>query len=91
MTPREINLSSKVAPGRSNKIIGSELSIAKHPVKANLKIILAKLGASDRTHAVTVAMERPHGLNLGPHQKYTATTFGESARLFTRSDASTIS
>ncbi|WP_263377264.1 response regulator [Granulicella paludicola] len=58
MTPREIDVLNKVALGRSNKIIGSELSISEHTVKAHLKTILAKLGASDRTHAVTIAMRR---------------------------------
>ena len=58
MTPREIDVLSKVALGRSNKIIGHELSISEHTVKAHLKTILSKLGASDRTHAVTIAAQR---------------------------------
>lgn len=58
MTPREIDVLSKVALGRSNKIIGHELSISEHTVKAHLKTILSKLGASDRTHAVTIATRR---------------------------------
>ncbi len=58
MTPREIDVLSKVALGRSNKIIGHELSISEHTVKAHLKAILSKLGASDRTHAVTIATRR---------------------------------
>jgi len=58
MTPREIDVLSKVALGRSNKIIGHELSISEHTVKAHLKAILSKLGARDRTHAVTIATRR---------------------------------
>ena len=58
ITPREIDVLSKVALGRSNKIIGHELSISEHTVKAHLKAILSKLGASDRTHAVTIATRR---------------------------------
>jgi DNA-binding NarL/FixJ family response regulator len=58
MTAREIDVLSQVALGRSNKLIGSELSISEHTVKAHLKTILAKLGASDRTHAVTIALKR---------------------------------
>ena len=58
MTPREIEVLSKVALGKSNKMIGVELSISEHTVKAHLKTILSKLGASDRTHAVTIATQR---------------------------------
>ncbi|SEB43093.1 response regulator [Terriglobus roseus] len=58
MTPREIDVLSKVALGKSNKMIGAELSISEHTVKAHLKMILSKLGASDRTHAVTIATQR---------------------------------
>jgi len=44
--------------GRSNKIIASHLSISEATVKAHIKNILLKLGASDRTHAVNIATTR---------------------------------
>jgi len=49
---------SGVANGSSNKIIASNLNISEHTVKNHLKSILSKLGANDRTHAVTIAMKR---------------------------------
>ena len=47
-----------VAAGNSNKEIGARLSITEQTVKAHMKRIIAKLGANDRTHAVTLAMDR---------------------------------
>jgi DNA-binding NarL/FixJ family response regulator len=58
LTEREIQILRKVGAGSSNKIIASELSISEATVKAHMKNILSKLGASDRTHAVTMAMKR---------------------------------
>jgi DNA-binding NarL/FixJ family response regulator len=47
-----------VANGNSNKIIASDLNISEHTVKNHLKSILSKLNASDRTHAVMIALKR---------------------------------
>jgi DNA-binding NarL/FixJ family response regulator len=58
LSTREIEVLTLVAAGNSNKLIGSRLSISEDTVKAHLKSILAKLGANDRTHAVTLALER---------------------------------
>jgi DNA-binding NarL/FixJ family response regulator len=58
LTEREIQILRKVSAGSSNKIIAAELSISEATVKAHMKNILSKLGASDRTHAVTMAMKR---------------------------------
>jgi DNA-binding NarL/FixJ family response regulator len=58
LTNREIEVLRKVATGTSNKIIASQLSVSEATVKAHLKSILSKLGANDRTHAVTIAMKR---------------------------------
>jgi DNA-binding NarL/FixJ family response regulator len=58
LSTREIEVLRLVAAGNSNKLIGSRLSISEDTVKAHLKNILAKLGANDRTHAVTLALER---------------------------------
>jgi DNA-binding NarL/FixJ family response regulator len=55
---REIEVLREVARGASNKIIASHLSISEATVKAHMKNILLKLGASDRTHAVSIATTR---------------------------------
>jgi DNA-binding NarL/FixJ family response regulator len=48
----------RVAMGNSNKIIASELNLSEATVKGHMKSILSKLGANDRTHAVTIALKR---------------------------------
>ena len=58
LSMREIEILRKVARGRSNKIIGDELGISENTVKNHLKSILSKLNADDRTHAVTIALQR---------------------------------
>jgi DNA-binding NarL/FixJ family response regulator len=58
LSEREIEVLKEVARGTSNKIIASHLSISEATVKAHMKNILLKLGASDRTHAVNIAMTR---------------------------------
>jgi two-component system NarL family response regulator len=47
-----------VAKGLGNKEIGVKLGTAAGTVKMHLQNILCKLGASDRTHAVTIAVRR---------------------------------
>ncbi len=58
LSPREIEVLSRVAAGKSNRLIAAELSIAENTVKAHMRSNLAKLDASDRAHAVTIAMKR---------------------------------
>jgi len=58
ITERELDVLRNVAKGSSNKIIASELNISEHTVKNHLKSILSKLDASDRTHAVMIALKR---------------------------------
>jgi DNA-binding NarL/FixJ family response regulator len=58
LSEREIEVLREVARGTSNKIIASHLSISEATVKAHLKNIMLKLGASDRTHAVNIATTR---------------------------------
>jgi len=58
LTSREIEILSLVAAGNSNKIIADQLSISEETVKGHVKSILSKLGANDRTHAVTVGLRR---------------------------------
>jgi DNA-binding NarL/FixJ family response regulator len=58
ITNRELDVLRGVANGNSNKIIASDLNISEHTVKNHLKNILSKLNASDRTHAVMIAIKR---------------------------------
>jgi len=58
LTPREIEVLKYVAKGMANKEIAHHLGTASGTVKMHVQNILAKLGASDRTHAVTIALER---------------------------------
>jgi DNA-binding NarL/FixJ family response regulator len=55
---REIEVLRLVASGNANKIIAAHLSITEETVKGHVKNILAKLGANDRTHAVTIGLKR---------------------------------
>jgi DNA-binding NarL/FixJ family response regulator len=58
ITDRELEVLLGVAHGQSNKIIGANLNISEHTVKNHIKRILSKLNASDRTHAVMIAVRR---------------------------------
>ena len=58
LTPREIDVLRLVGAGNANKEIGARLSLTEVTVKSHVKNILAKLGAHDRTHAVTIALKR---------------------------------
>jgi DNA-binding NarL/FixJ family response regulator len=58
LSERELEVLREVARGTSNKIVASHLCISEATVKAHMKNILLKLGASDRTHAVNIAMTR---------------------------------
>ena len=58
LSAREIEVLRLVALGGSNKRIGLTLHVTEDTVKAHMKAILTKLGASDRTHAVTLALRR---------------------------------
>ena len=58
LTPREVEVLSLVARGFGNKEIGDVLGTAPGTIKAQVQSILGKLGARDRTHAVTIALRR---------------------------------
>jgi DNA-binding NarL/FixJ family response regulator len=58
LTPREIEVLAQIAAGNSNKRIADRLAITEETVKGHVRNILSKLGAGDRTHAVTSALRR---------------------------------
>jgi DNA-binding NarL/FixJ family response regulator len=58
LTAREIEVLTLAAAGNSNKLIAEQLAINDETAKGHMKNIFAKLGASDRTHAVTLALRR---------------------------------
>jgi DNA-binding NarL/FixJ family response regulator len=58
LSGREVEVLREVAAGNANKRVARNLGIAEETVKAHMKSILSKLGANDRTHAVTIAIKR---------------------------------
>jgi DNA-binding NarL/FixJ family response regulator len=58
LTPREVEVLTLVAQGLGNKEIAARLGNATGTIKIHVQSILEKLGASDRTHAVTIATQR---------------------------------
>lgn len=58
LTVRELQVLELTARGKGNKDIGKALEISEDTVKGHLRSIMEKLGASNRTHAVTIGIER---------------------------------
>ena len=58
LTPRETDVLRLIAVGNANKEIAAQLSLTEETIKGHVKNILAKLGANDRTHAVTIGLKR---------------------------------
>lgn len=58
LSPRETEVLSLVSRGLANKEIAAKLFISEGTVKTHVDHVLEKLGASDRTHAVRIAIER---------------------------------
>lgn len=58
LTPREVEVLTLVARGLGNREVGDLLGTAAGTVKAHVQSILSKLGAKDRTHAVTLGLRR---------------------------------
>src|ERR1700689_79976 len=58
LSSREIEVLRLIAAGNANKEIAGRRGIAEETVKSHITNILAKLGANDRTHAVTTALKR---------------------------------
>jgi two-component system NarL family response regulator len=58
LTQRELQVLAHAARGRSNKQIAAHLGIAAGTVKSYMEELRLKLGAADRTEAVTLALRR---------------------------------
>jgi DNA-binding NarL/FixJ family response regulator len=58
LSGREIEVLRLIAAGNANKEIAAQLNLAEDTIKRHVTNILAKLGANDRTHAVTIALKR---------------------------------
>src|SRR3954447_23058293 len=58
LTPREVEVLKLVARGLGNREVADLLGTAAGTVKAHVQSILSKLGAKDRTHAVTLGLRR---------------------------------
>ena len=58
LSERELDVLRLIADGKSNRDIGLVLHITEGTVKAHVNRITGKLGATDRTHAVTLALQR---------------------------------
>jgi len=58
LTPREVDVLRLVAEGNGNREIAERLFISEETVKGHVKNAMGKLGAVDRTQAVTIAIRR---------------------------------
>ena len=58
LSAREVEVLQLIAAGNANKIIADRLSLSEDTIKGHVKNILSKLGANDRTHAVTIGLKR---------------------------------
>ena len=58
LTPAEVRVLRLIAAGNANKEIAEQLSISEETVKGQVRNILSKLGAKDRTHATMIGLKR---------------------------------
>jgi DNA-binding NarL/FixJ family response regulator len=58
LTPAEVRVLRLIADGNANKEIAAHLSISEETVKGQVRSILSKLGANDRTHAAMIGVNR---------------------------------
>ena len=58
LSDREVEVLQAVSVGFSNKAVAVELRVSEETVRAHLKSVFSKLGATDRTQAVVIAMRR---------------------------------
>jgi DNA-binding NarL/FixJ family response regulator len=58
LTPAEIRVLRLIAEGEANKEIAAKLSLSEGTIKGQIRNIMAKLEANDRTHAAMIALKR---------------------------------
>jgi DNA-binding NarL/FixJ family response regulator len=58
LTPAEIRVLNLIASGNANKEIAAQLSVSEETIKSQVRNILSKLGANDRTHAAMIGLKR---------------------------------
>jgi DNA-binding NarL/FixJ family response regulator len=58
LTPTEVRVLRLIAEGNANKAISAQLSTSEDTVKGQVRNILSKLGAKDRTHAAMIGLKR---------------------------------
>jgi DNA-binding NarL/FixJ family response regulator len=58
LTAAEVRVLSLITEGKANKEIAQRLSTSEATIKGQVRNILAKLGARDRTHAAMIALKR---------------------------------
>ena len=58
LTDREVEVLRHLVDGNRNRDIAEKLFIAEETVKVHMKHIMGKLGASDRTQALAIALRR---------------------------------
>ena len=58
LTPAEVRVLRLIAQGSANKEIAEQLSVSEETVKSQVRNILSKLGAKDRTQAAMIGVKR---------------------------------
>jgi len=58
LSPAEVRVLFLIAQGKSNKEIAAELAVTEDAVKGQVRNILSKLDANDRTHAAMIGLKR---------------------------------
>jgi len=58
LSPMEVRVLQLIADGNSNKDIAGKLTITEEAVKGQVRNILSKLAANDRTHAAVLGLKR---------------------------------
>jgi DNA-binding NarL/FixJ family response regulator len=58
LTPAEVRVLRLIADGNANKEIAEQLSVSEETVKGQVRNILSKLRANDRTHAAMIGLKR---------------------------------
>jgi DNA-binding NarL/FixJ family response regulator len=58
LTPAEVRVLRLIAEGNANKEIAAQLTLSVETVNGQVRSVLSKLGAKDRTHAAMIALKR---------------------------------